>query len=122
MTTRLHSRSLAVEASEQAAQLTTSTIRQAGSSSRCSATTIHRTLDFPRGDEPDGNNPGGDDPSNDDPHNNDEDDEDDNDPFVDAPEDLDPQLAVLQNLATAVDRLSCSTQCPDDTSSSRAKV
>ncbi|KIK13648.1 hypothetical protein PISMIDRAFT_17826, partial [Pisolithus microcarpus 441] len=95
---------------------------RAGSSSRHSATTIHRTLDFPRGDKPDGNNPGGDDPGDDDPHNNDEDDEDDNDPFVDAPEDLDPQLAVLQNLVMAVDRLSHSTRRPDDTSSSRAKV
>ncbi|KIK13677.1 hypothetical protein PISMIDRAFT_17822 [Pisolithus microcarpus 441] len=136
MTTRLRSRSLAAEASEQAAvsdlhhQFRSFSARgtpspvtpRAGSSSRRSATTIHQTPDFPGGDEPDGNNPGGDDPSDDDPHNNNEDDEDDNDPFVDAPEDLDPQLAVLQNLATAVDRLSRSTRRPDDTSSSRAKV
>ncbi|KIK11181.1 hypothetical protein PISMIDRAFT_19745 [Pisolithus microcarpus 441] len=109
MTTQLHSCSLTAEASEQAAQPMTSTIHQAGSSSRHSATIIHQTPDFPRGDEPDSNNPGGDDPGDDDPLNNDEDNEDDNDPFVNAPEDLDPQLAVLQNLATAVDRLSCST-------------
>ncbi|KIK23924.1 hypothetical protein PISMIDRAFT_10533 [Pisolithus microcarpus 441] len=117
MTTRLRSRSLAVEALEQAA---VSDLHHQFRSFSARGTPSPVT---PRaGDEPDGNNPGGDDPGDDDPHNNDEDDEDDNDPFVDAPEDLDPQLAVLQNLATAVDRLSRSTRCPDDTSSSRAKV
>ncbi|KIK19106.1 hypothetical protein PISMIDRAFT_74899, partial [Pisolithus microcarpus 441] len=89
MTTQLRSRSLTVEASEQAtvSDLHQSSTRivlasnrrpppsvsqfrsfsargtpspvtpRAGSSSRRSATTIHRTPDFPGGDEPDGNNP-----------------------------------------------------------------
>ncbi|KIK10887.1 hypothetical protein PISMIDRAFT_19994 [Pisolithus microcarpus 441] len=109
MTTRLHSHSLAAEVSEQATPVTDDLHHPAGSSSRHSATTIHRTPDFPGGDEPDSNNPRGDDPGDDDPHNNNEDDEDNNDPFIDAPEDLDPQLAVLQNLVTAVNCLSCST-------------
>jgi len=46
----------------------------------------------------------------------------DNDEFVDAPEELDPGLAVFHNLAIAVNRLSCSSRWTNESSSSRAKV
>jgi len=45
-----------------------------------------------------------------------------NNDFIDATDELDPGLAVFQNLAIAVNRLSCSTRWTNDTSSSRAKV
>jgi len=46
----------------------------------------------------------------------------DNDDFVDAMDELDPGLAVFQNLAVAVNRLSRSSRQTSDSSSSRAKV
>jgi len=46
----------------------------------------------------------------------------DNNDFVDATDELDPGLAVFQNLAIAVNRLSCSSHWTNDSSSSRAKV
>jgi len=59
------------------------------------------------GDDPD-------DPRDDNNNNNNE--------FLDATEELDPSLAVFHNLAIAVNRLSCSSHCTNDSSSSRAKV
>jgi len=49
-------------------------------------------------------------------------DDDDDDEFVDAPEELDPGLAVFHNLAIAVNRLSRSSHQTNKSSSSRAKV
>jgi len=60
----------------------------------------------------------GDDPDN--PGDGDNDDDDDE--FVDAPEELDPGLAVFHNLAIAVNRLSRSSRRTNESSSSRAKV
>jgi len=60
----------------------------------------------------------GDDP--DDPRDGDNDE--DNNEFVDAPEELDPGLAVFHNLAIAVNRLSCSSCRTNESSSSHAKV
>jgi len=57
----------------------------------------------------------------DDPGDNNNDDDDD-DEFLDATEELDPSLAVFHNLAVAVNCLSCSSRCTNDSSSSRAKV
>jgi len=62
--------------------------------------------------------PGGD---PDDPGDGDNDD-DDNDDFVNDMDELDPGLAVFQNLAVAVNRLSHSSHRTNDSSSSRAKV
>jgi len=62
--------------------------------------------------------PGGD---PDDPGDGDNDD-DDNDDFVDTMDELDPGLAVFQNLAVAINRLSRSSRRTSDSSSSRAKV
>jgi len=45
-----------------------------------------------------------------------------NNEFVDAPEELDPGLAVFHNLAIAVNHLSCSSHWTNESSSSRAKV
>ena len=48
---------------------------------------------------------------------------DDDDDFVDATDELDPSLAVFQNLAIAINCLSCSSHWTNDSSSSsRAKV
>jgi len=62
--------------------------------------------------------PGGD---LDDPGDGDNNDDDDDD-FVNAMDELDPGLAVFQNLAVAVNRLSRSSRRTNDSSSSRAKV
>jgi len=62
--------------------------------------------------------PGGD---PDDPGDGDNDDDDDDD-FVDAMDELDPGLAVFQNLAVAVNCLSCSSRQTSNSSSSCAKV
>jgi len=62
------------------------------------------------GDDPD--DPGDDNNNNN--HNNNE--------FLDAAEELDPDLAVFHNLAVAVNCLSCSSHHTSDSSSSRAKV
>jgi len=61
-----------------------------------------------------GNDP--DDPGDD--NNNNDDDVD----FVDTTDELDPGLAVFQNLAIAINRLSCSSRRTNDSSSSHAKV
>ena len=61
----------------------------------------------------------GDDP--DDPGDNNNDDNDDNE-FLDTTEELDPSLAVFHNLAVAINRLSRSSRCTNDSSSSHAKV
>jgi len=61
----------------------------------------------------------GDDP--DDPRDNNNDDNDD-DEFLDTTEELDPSLAVFHNLAIAINRLSHSSRCTNNSSSSRAKV
>jgi len=62
----------------------------------------------------------GDDPDNprDDNNNNNDDD----DKFLDATEELDPSLAIFHNLSIAVNHLSCSSRCSNDSSSSHAKV
>ena len=57
----------------------------------------------------------------DDPGDGDNDDDDDND-FVDAMDELDPGLAIFQNLAVIVNCLSCSSHRTNDSSSSHAKV
>jgi len=62
----------------------------------------------------------GDDP--DDPRNGDNDDDNDDDNFVNATDELDPGLAVFQNLAIAINHLSHFSCQTNDTSSSRAKV
>jgi len=46
----------------------------------------------------------------------------DNNEFVDTTDELDPSLAVFQNLAIAVNHLSCSSHWTNDSSSSHAKV
>jgi len=61
----------------------------------------------------------GDDP--DDPGDDNNNNDDDND-FVNATDELDPGLAVFQNLAIAINRLSCSSRQTSDSSSSHAKV
>jgi len=62
----------------------------------------------------------GDDPDN--PGDGDNDDNDDNNNFVNATDELDPGLAVFQNLAIAVNCLSCSSLRTNDSSSFHAKV
>jgi len=57
----------------------------------------------------------------DDPRDDNNDDDDDNE-FIDAMEELDPSLVVFHNLALAVNRLSRSSRCTNDSSSSHAKV
>jgi len=57
-----------------------------------------------------------DDPRDDNNNNNDDDE------FLDATEELDPSLAVFHNLTVAVNRLSHSSRCTNDSSSSCAKV
>ena len=52
----------------------------------------------------------------------DDDDEDDDEDFMDAPDDLDPNLAILNNLTITVNRLSHSAKCTNNSSSSHAKV
>ena len=66
-----------------------------------------------------GNNGPGDDPG-DDP--GEDDDDEDNEDWIDAKGDLDPNMAVLNNLAVTVSRLSCSPRHNNESSSSRAKV
>jgi len=61
----------------------------------------------------------GDDPDNPGDKNNDNND---NNEFLDATEELDPSLAVFHNLAIAVNHLSRSSCCTNDSSSSHAKV
>ena len=70
---------------------------------------------FPEDDYPDDKGPG------DDPGDDDDDDEDDED-FLDALGELEPSVAVLNNLALAVNQLSCSARQSNESSSSCAKV
>ena len=59
----------------------------------------------------------------DDPRDGDNNDNNDNVNFVDATDELDPGLAVFQNLAIAINHLSCSSRWTNDSSSSsRAKI
>ena len=51
----------------------------------------------------------------------DDDDEDDED-WIDADGELNPNMAVLNNLAVTISHLSCSTRCNNESSSSQAKV
>ena len=67
-----------------------------------------------------GNNDPGNDPR-DDPR-DDDDDEDDDEDWINADGELDPNMAVLNNLAIAISRLSRSTCCNNESSSSRVKV
>ena len=60
-------------------------------------------------------------PSKDDPGDDNDDDKDDED-FLDALGELEPSVAVLNNLALAVNRLSCSTCHSNESSSLHAKV
>jgi len=66
----------------------------------------------------DGPRDGLDDPGGDNNNNNNND----NNDFVDATDELDPGLAVFQNLAIAINRLSRSSRRTSDSSSSCAKV
>ena len=66
--------------------------------------------------------PGDDGPGDDPDDPGDDDEEDDNEDFMDAPDDLDPNLTILNNLAITVNRLSHSAKCTNDSSSSCAKV
>ena len=66
--------------------------------------------------------PGDDRPGDDPDDPGDDDDEDDDEDFIDALDDLDPNLDVLNNLAIAVNCLSCSAKRTNDSSSSHAKV
>ena len=70
---------------------------------------------FPEDDYPDDEGPG------DDPGDDNDDDEDDED-FLDTLGKLEPSMAVLNNLALAVNRLSRSACRSNESSSSRAKV
>ena len=70
---------------------------------------------FPEDDYPDDEGP------RDDPGDDDDDDEDDED-FLDALGELEPSVAVLNNLTLAVNRLSCSARRSNESSSLRAKV
>ena len=92
------------------------------SNSRCSVSADPRNS-VPGGyyADPDayGNNGPGDDPG-DDPR--DDDDNEDNKDWVDTEGDLDPNMAVLNNLAVAVSCLSCSTRRNNESSSSHVKV
>jgi len=58
----------------------------------------------------------------DDNNNNNDNNNNDNNDFVDATDELDPGLAVFQNLAITINRLSCSSRQTNDSSSSHAKV
>jgi len=58
----------------------------------------------------------------DDPGDDNNNDDNDDDKFLDAAEELDPGLAVFHNLAIAVNRLSRSSRCTNNSSSSHAKV
>ena len=66
--------------------------------------------------------PGDDDPGDDPDDPGDDDNDNDNEDFVDAPDKLDPNLAVFHNLALTVNRLSRSSRRTNDPSSSHAKV
>ena len=70
-----------------------------------------------------GNNGPGDGPGDDpgDDPGEDDDDEDDED-WIDAEGDLDPNMAILNNLAVTISRLSCSARRNNELSSSQAKV
>ena len=88
------------------------------SNSRCSVSAdLHNSVLGGYYADPDvyGNNGPGDDPGEDD---DDEDDED----WIDAEGDLDPNMAILNNLVVAVSRLSCSARRNNELSSSQAKV
>ena len=94
---------------------------EAATQAQCESTTPRHREPTPAPREPyqwftddDGDDPG-DDPDN--SGNNDSDDD-----FVDAPDELDPNLAVFHNLALAVNRLSKSSHCTNNSSSSHAKV
>ena len=66
--------------------------------------------------------PGDDGPGDDPDDPGDNNDEDNDEDFMDTPDDLDPNLAVLNNLAIAVNRLSHSAKRTNNSSSSCAKV
>ncbi|KIM61766.1 hypothetical protein SCLCIDRAFT_121215, partial [Scleroderma citrinum Foug A] len=63
----------------------------------------------------------GDDPGDDNEDDKDDDDDDDED-FLDTLGELEPSMAVLNNLALTVNRLSCSACCSNESSLSHAKV
>ena len=74
--------------------------------------------DGPRDDGPNGNDPDGDDPSDDDPqHHNDDDDDDEGEPLDGLPGQDDARMIIFNNLSIAIDRLACSAQSSNSSSS-----